>query len=97
MEKKSNKYNLTLSLNQYANGTSEPARQLNLDVNNHDEIFGIIEWLQEKDPFNDKLQAAQFSLGLKLFSEVMVQNRNHPLFKELNEAFPAFMKRLKGL
>jgi len=97
MEKRANKYHLTLKLQQYANGETEPAKELELDFDNHDEIFGIIERIQSKDPFNDPSQAAQFALGLKLFSEVMIKNRNHPLFEELGTAFPAFMKRLKSL
>lgn len=97
MEKKSNKYHLTLTLQQYANGDTEPQKQLELDFDNHDEIFGIIERIQSKDPFNDTAQAAQFALGLKLFSEINLKNRNHPLFEEMNAAFPLFMKRLKSL
>lgn len=97
MEKKANKYHLTLSLTQYANGDTAPEKQLELDFDNHDEIFSIIERITAKNPFDDTAQAAQFALGLKLFSEVKLKNRNHPLFAELNEAFPAFMKKLKSL
>jgi len=34
---------------------------------------------------------------LKLFSEVMIKNRNHPLFEELLPAFKTFMEKLKAL
>jgi hypothetical protein len=64
---------------------------------NHDEVFSIIEKIKEKDPFSNQEQAAEFALGLKLFSEVMIKNRNHPLFEELTPAFGSFMKRLKSL
>lgn len=97
MEKKTNKYHLKLNLEQYADGGTEPAKEIELVFDNHDEIFGIIERLMAKDPFNDPQQAAQFALGLKLFSEVMLKNRQHQLFEELSTAFPAFMKRLKSL
>ena len=97
MEKKTNKYQLTLTLQQYANGQSEPAKQLELDFTNHDEIFGIIERLKATDPFNDSAQATEFAIGLKLFSEVMLKNRNSPLFEELMPAFGSFMKRLKSI
>lgn len=96
MEKKTNKYHLTLTLRQYANGQTEPPQQLELDFDNHDEIFGIIERLRAKDPFGDPAQATEFALGLKLFSEVMLKNRHHPLFEELGAAFGSFMKRLKS-
>lgn len=97
MEKKTNKYHLTLQLQQYANGETEPHKQLELDFDNHDEIFGIIDRIQQKDPFQDPAQAAQFALGLKLFSEVKLKNRSHPLFEELDTVFPTFMRKLKSL
>ena len=97
MEKKTNKYELTLTLQQYADGTNEPPKQVTLDVMNHDEIFGIIDRLKATDPFGDSSQATEFAIGLKLFSEVMLKNRNHPLFEELLPAFGSFMKRLKSM
>jgi hypothetical protein len=97
MEKKSNKYHLKLQLSSYANGDTTPAKEMEMDFDNHDEIFSIIERLTEKNPFNDPAQAAQFALGLKLFGEVKLKNRNHPLFEEMNSIFPAFMKKLKNL
>jgi hypothetical protein len=97
MEKKSNKYYLTLSLKEYANGDTEPARELGIQFDNHDEIFGIIQKIKDKNIFEDPSEATQFALGLKLFSEVKLKNRNNPLFEELNEVFPIFMKKLKSL
>lgn len=95
MEKRSNKYYLTLSLKEYANGETEPAKELGIEFDNHDEIFGIIEKIKEKNA--DQSEAVQFALGLKLFSEIKLKNRKNPLFDELNEVFPVFMKKLKSL
>lgn len=97
MEKRANKYYLTLSLKEYANGDTEPARELGIEFDNHDEIFNIIERIKEKNIFKDQSEAVQFALGLKLFSEVKIKNRKNPLFDELNEVFPVFMKKLKSL
>ncbi|OXG09000.1 uncharacterized protein DUF3861 [Flavobacterium araucananum] len=97
MEKRSNQYYLTLSLKKYADGATEPAKELGIQFDNHDEIFSIIEKIQEKNIFKDPSEAAQFALGLKLFSEVKLKNRKNPLFEELNEVFPIFMKKLKSL
>lgn len=97
MEKRSNKYYLTLSLKEYANGETEPAKELGIEFDNHDEIFGIIEKIKNKNIFADESQAIQFALGLKLFSEINIKNRKNPLFDELNEVFPVFMKKLKNL
>lgn len=97
MEKKTNKYQLTLTLQERASGQTEPPRQLELEFTNHDELFGIIDRLQALDPFGNPSQATEFAIGLKLFSEVMLKNRNHPLFEELTPAFGSFMKRLKSM
>jgi hypothetical protein len=97
MEKKSNKYYLTLSLKEYANGDTQPARELGIEFENHDEIFGIIQKMKDKNLFNNPGEATQFAIGLKLFSEIKLKYRNNPLFEELNEVFPVFMKKLKSL
>ena len=39
--------------------------------------------------------AAALAIGLKLFGEVMLTHKEHPLFAELAPHFGAFMKRLK--
>jgi len=97
MAKRANQYNLVLTQISLANG--EPGNQLPLDITfeNHDEIFGIIEKIKQKDPFNNPDQAAEFALGLKLFSEVMIKNRENSLFRELLPAFKPFMEKLKAL
>src|SRR3954468_632683 len=97
MEKRANKYHLTLQLVELANGETVPDKQMELTFTNHDELFDIIERIQNKNLFEEKQQATEFALGLKLFSEVMIKNRKHPLFEELNTVFPAFMKKLKSL
>lgn len=97
MEKRSNKYYLTLSLKEYANGETTPAKELGIEFDNHDEIFSIIEKIKDKNLFDNHQETTQFALGLKLFSEIKLKHRKNPLFDELNEVFPAFMKKLKSL
>lgn len=97
MTKRSNKYYLTLSLKEYANGETEPAKELGIEFSNHDEIFGIIDRIKDKNLFDSPEEATQFALGLKLFSEIKLKHRKNPLFDELNEVFPLFMKKLKSL
>jgi len=97
MEKRSNKYYLTLSLKEYANGETEPAKELGIEFDNHDEIFGIIEKIKEKNIFDNPSEATQFAIGLKLFSEIKLKHRKNPLFEELNDVFPVFMKKLKSM
>jgi hypothetical protein len=97
MEKKSNKYYLTLSLKEYANGETQPAKELGIEFTNHDEIFSIIEKMKNKNLFDNESEATQFALGLKLFGEIKLKHRKNPLFDEINDVFPTFMKKLKSL
>jgi len=41
-------------------------------------------------------QTKNFIVGLKLFSEVMLAERKHPLFSEFGPQFKLFMKKLKS-
>jgi len=96
MEKRAHKYQLTLSYLETAKGEAVDKQPITLEFTNHDDIFSIVERLQSRDPFNNKNEAAEFAIGLKLFSEVMLKNRKHPLFEELAPAFSEFMKKLKA-
>lgn len=97
MEKRQNKYRLKLELlstaKQEDNANYPPVE---LEFENHDNIFSIIERLQAKELFQSKNQAAEFAIGLKMFSEVMLKNRDNPLFSEFSPAFGEFMKKLKA-
>ncbi|CAI0840549.1 DUF3861 domain-containing protein [Serratia ficaria] len=69
---------------------------LSFEVENHDDILGIVERIQAREDLNfGPRQSAAFAVGLKLFSEVMIENRKHPVFAPLREAFKAFMIGLK--
>ncbi|MGJ5641085.1 DUF3861 domain-containing protein [Formosa sp. S-31] len=95
MTKKVNTYKLTLEqvdLHDKDLKTSEP---LSFEFENHDEIFEIIKKMKSKNIFKSDKEATEFALGLKLFSEVMVKNRDHKIFKKLLPVFGKFMKKLK--
>jgi hypothetical protein len=96
MSKRINKYKLTLeqiSLMKEDTSFSEP---LLLEFENHDEIFKIIDIMREKNLFGDENQSTEFAIGLKMFSEVLLKNRNHPLVKDFVPSFGDFMKKLKS-
>ncbi|CNK97817.1 DUF3861 domain-containing protein [Yersinia aleksiciae] len=66
------------------------------EVENHDEILGIIDRLQAREDLDfGKDKTAAFAVGLKLFSETMMENRKHPLFAPMRTAFMEFMTLLK--
>jgi hypothetical protein len=96
MEKRANKYRITLELIETAKGETGIYEPLHLEFDNHDEIFSIIKRMQENDPFNNQQQAAEFAIGIKMFSEVMLKNKNLPLFEEFGPAYGSFIKKLKG-
>ena len=96
MAKRTNTYRLTLALQTLASGDAAPPKALALTFDNHDELFVLIDRLRQRDPFGNPAQATEFVLGLKLFSEVMLKNRNHPLFEEFWPALRLFMAKLKG-
>ncbi|QDA62377.1 DUF3861 domain-containing protein [Hymenobacter jejuensis] len=96
MEKRAHRYRLQLEHLSGPQADTPLHEPLTLEFTNHDNIFSIIERQQGKGLFNDKNQEAEFAIGLKMFSEVMLKNRKHPLFEEFGEAFGAFMKKLKA-
>jgi hypothetical protein len=95
MDKKENRYHLRLDQIAAKTATFEPA-SLELKFSNHDDILHIVRLMQAKAIFSDPEEAAQFALGLKLFSEVLLKHRAHPLFEEFGPALGAFMKKLKA-
>lgn len=94
MSNKTNIYKIFLQEVTLKDGT-QSGKNIEFEFENHDNIFEIINKIQEKNLFNDKNQAVEFSLGLKLFSEVMLKNKDNPLFEELKPAIGEFMKKLK--
>lgn len=96
MAKQLNKYRLVLEQIESKSGETAAAKApLHLEFENHDELFEIIERAKKKNLFGDVQQSIEFVIGLKMFSEVMLKNRNLPLFEEFSPAFKEFMKKLK--
>lgn len=96
MDKKGHKYRLTLEYLKDNKNEEMQLEPVTFEFENHDNIFAIINMQEEKNLFGDKQQAVEFSIGLKLFSEVMLRNKENPLFEDLAPAFRDFMKKLKS-
>jgi len=69
---------------------------LQFETGNHDDIFSIIERSRSKGNFDADTSAA-LALGVKLFSEVMLKQRKHPLFAEIQQPMREFIGKLKSL
>lgn len=90
------RYRITVEPLTDKNGEPLDLAPLVFEAENHDEILGIVKRIQERDDLNfGKDKEAAFALGLKLFSETMLENRKHPLFAPLRMAFTDFMMLLK--
>ena len=78
-----------------AQGAPSKHEPLQFEVGNHDDIIAIVERLRDRDDFNDETAAA-FGVGIKLFSEAMLESRENPLFSAFRPHFSQFMKDLKS-
>ncbi len=67
---------------------------LRFETVNHDEIIAIVERIRASGQYAED-EAASLGIGLKLFSEVMLQRRDDPLFAALQPALRAFIGGLK--
>lgn len=88
----SNNYKITIEKIVYENKDS--AEKLTFEAESHDDIFKIIEMLKQTPEF-DNNDAAALGVGLKLFSGVMMKNKENPLFQNLLPHFKDFMMELK--
>ncbi|KFX07730.1 hypothetical protein KP22_06460 [Pectobacterium betavasculorum] len=73
---------------------AEQQRTLSFEFSLHDDLFKLLEKVDGKMDMTPE-QTQAFMVGLKLFSEVMMQQRKHPLFKEFSAPFREFMMKLK--
>lgn len=96
MEKRAHQYNLTLEYVQDNKGETVDCDPIQLEFTNHDDIFSIVSTLKERNFFENDSQSTEFAIGLKLFTEVMLKNRKHPLFEAFSPAVGEFMKHLKA-
>lgn len=72
-----------------------PKTPLAFEVSNHDNILAVVKRLRLGLDFDPKTSTS-FAVGLKLLTEVILENRNDPLFSELKPAVVQFMKKLKA-
>ncbi|WP_243473605.1 DUF3861 domain-containing protein [Winogradskyella sp. MH6] len=93
--KKNNKYRLTLDEITLKDNPN-PTGNLQFEFENHDDILSILEKIKQKNIFDENTNK-EFAVGLKLFSEVLLINRKHELFKDFFPHFSDFMKKLKAM
>lgn len=94
--KRTNKYNLKLTQIETVKNDDYQAKSLEIEFENHDEIFQIINRIKEKNLFENENQSIEFAIGLKLFTEVMLKNRKNELFIDLAPEIKKLMPKLKN-
>ena len=92
---KQNRYRIQIEQIEDTKGQSVSRDPLIFEVGNHDDVFSIVKLMQARQDFDQETSAA-FAVGLKLFSEVMLENKEHPLLEDFRPAFVQFMKKLKS-
>lgn len=97
MEKKGYNYKLTLEALSNPQGETLNKAPIEHFFQNHDDLYKIIEMAKSKNLFENPEHGIEFALGLKLFSEIMLKNRNNDLFVDFAPAFGTFMKKLKSM
>lgn len=92
---KQNRYRIQIEQIEDTQGQAVSRAPLCFDVGNHDDVFHIVEIMCARKDFDQSTSTA-FAIGLKLFSEVMLENKEHPLFVDFRPHFGQFMKKLKS-
>ena len=93
---KQHRYRITVEHLCDATGTPVPDTPvLRFEARNHDDILSIVERMRQRGEFPSDTAAA-FAVGLKLFGEVMLENKENPLFVAFRPHFAEFMKHLKS-
>ncbi|RKG32827.1 DUF3861 domain-containing protein [Acinetobacter tianfuensis] len=67
---------------------------LQFNAYNHDDIFQVLEVIGNAQLLDDEKTKA-FGIGLKLFGETLLENKDMPLFQDFLPHFVQFMKTLK--
>ncbi|WP_180105326.1 DUF3861 domain-containing protein [Acinetobacter sp. YH12108] len=94
---KQHKYEVTVQHIEDAKGQpSTYTENLIFTAYNHDDIFKVLEYLQKKELI-DKESMKAFAVGVKFMGEVLLENKDIPLFKEFLPHFFEFIKSLKKL
>lgn len=91
---KKHRYQVTLTYLADPEGAPRQRPPLQFETSNHDDIFAIVERMRTRPDLSPD-DAASFAVGLKLFSEIMLENRENPLFAAFLPHFGEFMKELK--
>ncbi|MCP1771444.1 hypothetical protein J2T38_000236 [Neisseria perflava] len=92
------KHQYRISVEHIADKEGNPVERepLQFEAANHDDIFRIVSFMKDSGRFSDEADAMHFAVGLKLFSEVILEHKSEPFFSELSPHFMEIMKIIKN-
>lgn len=88
-------YRVTVTHLEDSNGNPTMGSSLSFNTTNHDEVLHIVGLIQQAKLLPAE-ESASFAVGLKLFGETLLKNRDDELFKAHWPHFLTFMKTLKA-
>jgi hypothetical protein len=88
------RYKITVEALTGAKGEPVEGQTLSFEAANHDDLLGIVERMRARLPF-DGDTVASLGIGLKLFSEIALMQRNDPMFAMIRPALNEFVRALK--
>jgi hypothetical protein len=88
------RYRITIEMLGVRAGSDQDGTSLQFCIDNHDDLLKIAETIRSKRWF-DKDKSASLAIGLKLFSEIVLEKRHDPLFAPLVLPIRDFIRRLK--
>ena len=91
---KSHLYKFTIEYEEDTKGNKKNLDPLVFQTRSHDDIIKIVEKMENKMQENTEDSKA-LAVGIKLFAEAMLKNKEKEPFKELFPSFKIFMKELK--
>jgi hypothetical protein len=74
--------------------TTQASGVLRFEAASHDEVLGLTQRIRQQGDF-DEDGAAALVVGLKLLGEVVLRNRERPMFEEFLPHFGQFIRCLK--
>lgn len=92
---KQNTYQVRIEQISDKQGRAVKLPALSFQARNHDDLFNLVEQIKNRGLLNADDSAA-FAVGLKLFGEILLENRAQPFFKELSPHMGAIMQVIKG-
>lgn len=70
------------------------AQNIAFDFPCHDELHGLLAKVGTIEGLSEQ-ESIHLLMGIKMMGEVMLEHRNHTLFKDLNRPFGEFMRTFK--